>query len=62
MTLLIHEVKNAGKLFLKDGTIPDPISTYNAEFKISQTIIKLQLEGGETDKWTKIVNTCMEVS
>ena len=35
----------------KDGTIPDPSSTENVGFKIFQTIIKHQLEGGETDKW-----------
>ena len=50
MILLIHEVNKAEELFLKDVTIPDPISTENSEFKIVQTIIKRQLEGGETDK------------
>ena len=34
----------------------------NDEFKIFQTIIKGQLEGGETDNWNKIVNTYMGVS
>ena len=43
MTLIIHEVKKAESLFLKYGTIPDPIFMYNAEFKIFQTIIKRQL-------------------
>ena len=62
MTLLIHESKNADELLLKDGTIPDPSSTENFEFKNVQTIIKSQLEGGETDKWNKIFNTCMGVS
>ena len=62
MNLLIHEGKKAEDLFLKDDTIPDPISTYNVGLKIVQTIIKHQLEGGETDKWNKIVNTCMGVS
>ena len=62
MTLFIHESKKAEYLFLKDGTIPDPSSTENAEFNIFQTIIKNQPEGGETDKWNKIAKTCMEVS
>ena len=31
---LIHEGKKADELFLKDGTIPDPISTENAGFNI----------------------------
>ena len=62
MTLLIHEGNKVKELFLKDVTIPDPISTDNAEFKIFQTIIKLQLEGEDTDKWNKIVNTCTGIS
>ena len=62
MTLLIHEGKKSEELFLKDGTIPDPRSTVNAEFNIVQTTIKHQLEGGDTDKWNKIFNTCRGVS
>ena len=50
--------KKSEDLFLKDGTIPDPISMDNVEFKIVQTIIKRQLEGGETDNWNQIFNTC----
>ena len=50
MTLLIHEGKYAEDLLLKNGTIPDPGSTDNDVFKIFQTILKCQLEGGETDK------------
>ena len=49
-------------MFLKDGTIPYPRSMKNSEFKIFQTIIKHQLEDGETDKWNNIVNTCTGVS
>ena len=59
MTLLIHWGKKAEDLFLKDGTISDPSSTDNVEFNMFQTVIKRQLEGGETDNWNKIVNTCM---
>ena len=62
MTLLIYEGKNAEDLFLKDGTIPDPSFTENVEFKIFQTTIKHQLEGGEMDKRKKSFNTCMGVS
>ena len=62
MTLLIHEGNKEEDLFLKDCTIPDPISTYNVEFKIVQTINKRQLGGGETDKCNKIVNMFMGVS
>ena len=62
MNLLIHEGKKAKYLFLNDGTIPDPISTDNVEFKIFQSIVKRQLEDGEADNWNKIVNKCMGVS
>jgi len=62
MTLLIHEGKKAEDLFLKDGTLPDPDSTDNAEFKIVLSIIKRLLEAGETDKWNKIAKRCMGVS
>ena len=54
--------KKAEELLLKDGTIPDRSSTDNIEFNIVQTVIKRQLEGGETDKWNKIFNTCMGFS
>ena len=62
MTLLIQKGKKAEYLFLNYGNIPDPIFMYNVEFKIFQTIIKRQLEGGEIDKWNKIFNTCMGFS
>ena len=54
--------KNKEDLLLKDGDIPDPSSTDNVEFKIVQTIIKCQLEGGETDDQKKNINTCTGVS
>merc|ERR1711906_10532 len=62
MTLLIHEGKKAEDAFLKDGTLPDPTSTDNAEFKIVLTIIKRLLQAGETDKWNKIAARCKGVS
>jgi len=62
MTLLIHEGKKAEDLFLADGTLPDPTSTDNAEFKIVLTIIKRILLTGETDKWNKMASRCMGVS
>merc|ERR1712129_405474 len=45
-----------------DGTLPDPSSTTNAEFKIVLTIIRRLLESGETDKWNKIAKRCVGVS
>merc|ERR1712099_86113 len=54
--------KKAEDLFNKDGTLPDPDSTDNAEFKIVLSIIKRLLESGVTDKWNKIAKRCMGVS
>ena len=62
MNLLIHEGEKREYLLLKQGTIPDPRSTGNTEFKIIHTTIKRQPEVGQTDKWNKIVNTCMGFS
>ena len=62
MTLHIHEGKKAEIFSLNDGNIPDPISTENAEIGIVLTILKCQLDSGETDKWNKISNTCMGIS
>jgi adenosylhomocysteinase len=62
MTLIVHEGKKAEDLFLKNGTLPDPTSTDNAEFKIVLTILKRILETGETDKWNKIATRCAGVS
>merc|ERR1712154_568085 len=62
MTLLIHEGKKAEDLFKANGTLPDPSSTDNAEFKIVLTIIRRLLESGVTDKWNKIAKRCVGVS
>ena len=61
-SLLIHEGKKADYLFLNYGTIPDPSSTENVDFNISQIIINSQLKVGETNKWNIIVNKCIGVS
>ena len=62
MTLLVTEGKKAEEFILKEGNTPSPRSTENVESKIVQTIIKRQLEGRETVKWNKNVNTHMVVS
>jgi len=62
MTLLIHEGKKAEDLYLKDGTLPDPDSADNAEFKIVLSIIRRLLLSGDVDKWNKISRRCVGVS
>eukprot|EP00244_Chara_vulgaris_P011038 TRINITY_DN52_c0_g1_i6.p1 TRINITY_DN52_c0_g1~~TRINITY_DN52_c0_g1_i6.p1 ORF type:complete len:487 (+),score=106.61 TRINITY_DN52_c0_g1_i6:157-1617(+) len=44
VTLLIHEGIKAEELYEKDGTLPDPSSTTNAEFKIVLTTIRDSLK------------------
>ena len=50
ITILVYEGNKAEDLFLEYGTIPDPSSTDNSELNIFQTIIKRQIEVGQTYK------------
>jgi len=61
MTLLIHEGKKAEDIFEKDGTVPDPASTDNAEFKLVLTMICRTLKS-DPKKWTKIADRFIGVS
>ena len=47
--------------FAKDGSLPDPSTTDNAEFKCVLTIIKAS-RSGETDKWSKMASRMVGVS
>jgi adenosylhomocysteinase len=60
-TLLIHEGVKAEKAFAKDGTLPDPSSTENPEFKIVLSIIREGLAKNPT-KWTKCAERLVGVS
>jgi len=60
-TLLIHEGVKAEAAFAKDGTLPDPESTKNAEFKCVLNIIKNSL-AVDPQKWTKMAKTVRGVS
>jgi len=62
ITLLIHEGAKAEALFEKDGTLPDPSSTTNAEFKLILEHIKRTITTGDKKKWTKIVERWIGVS
>jgi len=61
MTLLIHEGKKAEDIFEKDGTVPDPASTDNAEFKLVLTMICRTLKT-DPKKWNKIADRFIGVS
>eukprot|EP00882_Tetradesmus_deserticola_P000274 GHRQ01000301.1.p1 GENE.GHRQ01000301.1~~GHRQ01000301.1.p1 ORF type:complete len:505 (+),score=255.59 GHRQ01000301.1:58-1515(+) len=60
-TLLIHEGMKAEAAYAKDGTLPDPDSTTNPEFKIVLAIIKEGLPKDAT-KYTRMAKRCQGVS
>jgi adenosylhomocysteinase len=60
-TLLIHEGMKAEKAYEKDGTLPDPSSTDNPEFKIVLQIIKDGLSK-TPNRWHKVAETLVGVS
>lgn len=61
MTLLIHEGVKAEKKFAEDGTLPDPNSTDNAEFKIVLALIARELPKNPK-KWTRLSERMVGVS
>jgi len=61
MTLLIHEGVKAEKKFEEDGTLPDPASTDNAEFKIVLALIARELPK-QPKKWTRLAARMIGVS
>jgi len=61
MTLLIHEGVKAEKKFEADGTLPDPASTENAEFKIVLGLIARELPKQPT-KWRRLAQRMIGVS
>ncbi|PNH11835.1 Adenosylhomocysteinase [Tetrabaena socialis] len=60
-TLLIHEGLKAEALFAKDGTLPNPDSTDNAEFKIVLGLIRDSI-GKDATKWTRMAAKVVGVS
>merc|ERR1711966_292337 len=60
-TMLIHEGVKAEAAFAKDGTLPDPESTTNAEFKCVLNIIKNSIPK-DGKKWTNIAKQVRGVS
>jgi len=60
-TLLIHEGVKYEAQFAKDGSLPDPNSTDNAEFKCVLSVIKESI-GRDPQKWTKMSKVMKGVS
>merc|ERR1712025_432552 len=60
-TLLIHKGKEFEEKFAKDGTLPDPESTTNAEFKCVLQTIKDSIQQDKT-KWSRMAKVVKGVS
>lgn len=61
MTLLIHEGVKAEKKYAEDGSLPDPNSTDNAEFKIVLSVLARVLPANPT-KWHRLAERIVGVS
>jgi len=60
-TLLIHKGKEYEAKFAKDGSLPDPGSTENAEFKCILSLLKESIPQDKT-KYTRMAAKCKGVS
>jgi len=60
-TLLIHKGKELEEKFAKDGSLPDPSSTTNPEFKCVLQTIRDSIQADKT-KWTRMAAKCKGVS
>jgi adenosylhomocysteinase len=61
MTLLIHEGVKAEEAYEKDGTLPDPESTTNGEFKIVLSVLKRELPA-HPKRWRAVAKRFIGVS
>jgi len=61
MTLLIHEGVKAEEAYEKDGTLPDPDSTTNGEFKIVLAVLKRELPA-HPNRWRQVAKRFIGVS
>jgi len=60
-TLLMHKGKELEEKFAKDGSLPDPASTDNAEFKCILQLLKDSIPNDKT-KYTRMAAKCKGVS
>jgi adenosylhomocysteinase len=60
-TLLIHKGKEYEEKYAKDGSLPDPASTTNAEFKCILQLLKDSIPADKT-KYTRMAKQCKGVS
>merc|ERR1712232_1545243 len=60
-TMGIHKGKEFEEKYAKDGSLPDPNSTSNAEFKVILQLLKDSIPGDKT-KFTRMAKACHGVS
>jgi len=60
-TLLIHKGKELEEKFAKDGSLPDPESTTNPEFKCVLQLLKDSIQADKT-KYSRMAKQCKGVS
>merc|ERR1712161_74473 len=60
-TMLIHKGKEFEEKFAKDGTLPDPASTTNPEFKCVLQVLRDSIQLDKT-KYTRMAAKCHRVS
>merc|ERR1711990_179774 len=60
-TMLIHEGRKAEEKYAKDGSLPDPASTENPEFKCVLQTLKDSIQQDKT-KYTRMAAACKGVS
>merc|ERR1711975_12799 len=60
-TLLIHKGKEYEEKFAKDGSLPDPNSTTNPEFRCILQLLKESIQADKT-KYTRMARQCKGVS
>jgi len=60
-TLLIHKGKEFEEKFAKDGSLPDPNSTTNPEFKCVLQTLRDSIQADKT-KWSRYAKKCKGVS
>jgi len=60
-TLLIHKGKEFEEKFAKDGSLPDPNSTSNPEFRCVLQTLRDSIQADKT-KWTRMAAICKGVS
>merc|ERR1711865_1026772 len=60
-TLLIHKGKEFEEKYAKDGSLPDPNSTTNAEFKVVLQLLKDSIPVDKT-KYSRMAKKCQGVS